>query len=82
MVTEAPAEGTISRSYSESKGKGLGGKSDQRQKLGDLLSLKVPLGTEGLLKEGHDQRHEATMAESQAPKAGDVLGNFGMRGTS
>lgn len=73
--------GTISRSYSESKRKGPGGKIDQRQKLGNLLSLQVPLGTRCLLKEGQDQRHKATMAGSQAPKVGDLLGNIGMRGT-
>lgn len=68
--------------HTEFKGKHPRGKSDQRGQLGDLLSLKVSLGTRYLLKEGHDQRHKATMAEFQAPKVGDLLGNFGMKRTS
>lgn len=63
------------------RGRVLEVKSDQRGKLRDFLSLKVPLGLRCLPKEGHDQRHKATMAESQAPKVGVLLGNFGVRGT-
>lgn len=82
VITEASAQGQFQGLRVSSRGRVLEVKSDQREKLGDLLFLKVPLGIRWLPKEGHDQRHKATMAESQAPKEGDLLGSFGMRGTS